>query len=184
MNVFIALKGTQFWFLYGIRQQPPHDKTNKITVRPAKTQISLGNRPVWSESSLCAQWVAKDPSFLHAQPHCWFCHEAAHFIIKRDFQSFLAPLCWKQLSQLADSCFGQELMLFCKKIKKTWFWNIRSFFWTWQLLKGLWTKTDEIWHIESLIYWLEYCITYFLGFFVLMFWTSFDLKDWTKYTGF
>ena len=22
--------------------------------------------PVWSESSLCAQWVAKDPSFLHA----------------------------------------------------------------------------------------------------------------------
>ena len=23
-------------------------------------------RPVWSESSLCIQWVAKDPSFLHA----------------------------------------------------------------------------------------------------------------------
>ena len=23
-------------------------------------------RPVWSESSLCAQWVAKDPSFLRA----------------------------------------------------------------------------------------------------------------------
>ena len=33
---------------------------------PAKTQISLGFRPVWSESSLCAQWVAKDPMFLHA----------------------------------------------------------------------------------------------------------------------
>ena len=29
-------------------------------------QISLGIRPVWSESSLCAQRVAKDPSFLHA----------------------------------------------------------------------------------------------------------------------
>ena len=26
----------------------PHDKTNKMTVRPAKTQISLGIRPVWS----------------------------------------------------------------------------------------------------------------------------------------
>ena len=37
-----------------------------MTVRPAKTQIILGIRPVWSESSLCAQWVAKDPSFLHA----------------------------------------------------------------------------------------------------------------------
>ena len=43
-----------------------HDKTNKMTVRPAKTQISLGIRPVWSESSLSAQWVAKDPSFLPA----------------------------------------------------------------------------------------------------------------------
>ena len=39
---------------------------------PAKTQISLCIRPVWSgrpgwsESSLCAQRVAKDPSFLYA----------------------------------------------------------------------------------------------------------------------
>ena len=47
-------------------KEPPHDKTNKMTVRPAKTQISLGIHPVWSESSLCAQWVAKDRSFLHA----------------------------------------------------------------------------------------------------------------------
>ena len=31
-----------------------------MIVRPAKTQISLGIRPVWSESLLCAQWVAKD----------------------------------------------------------------------------------------------------------------------------
>ena len=34
-------------------------------LRPAKTQISLGIRPVWSESLLCVQWVAKDPGFLH-----------------------------------------------------------------------------------------------------------------------
>ena len=33
--------------------EPRHDKTNKVTVRPAKTQISLGIHPVWSESSLC-----------------------------------------------------------------------------------------------------------------------------------
>ena len=31
-----------------------HDKTNKMTVRPAKTKISLGIHPVWSESSLSA----------------------------------------------------------------------------------------------------------------------------------
>ena len=41
-------------------------KPTKWHVRPAKTQISLGICPVWSESSLCTQWVAKDPSFLHA----------------------------------------------------------------------------------------------------------------------
>ena len=47
--------------------EPPRDKTNNVAVRPAKTQISLCTRPVWSESALSAQWVAKDPSFLHAQ---------------------------------------------------------------------------------------------------------------------
>ena len=36
-----------------------------MNVCPAKTQISLGIRPVWSESPLCAEWVAKDPSFLY-----------------------------------------------------------------------------------------------------------------------
>ena len=34
--------------------EPRYDKTNKVTVRTAKTQISLGIRPVWSETSLCA----------------------------------------------------------------------------------------------------------------------------------
>ena len=46
--------------------EPTHIKANRMTVHPAKTQISLGIYPVWSESSLCAQFVAKDPSFLHA----------------------------------------------------------------------------------------------------------------------
>ena len=41
-------------------------QNQQMTLHPAKTQISLGIRPVWSESSLCAQWVAKDLSFLNA----------------------------------------------------------------------------------------------------------------------
>ena len=44
----------------------PHGKTNKMTLRPAKAQISLGIRLVYSEYSLCAQWVTKDPRSLHA----------------------------------------------------------------------------------------------------------------------
>ena len=44
---------------------PQHDKTNKIAVRPAKTQISLAICPVWSESSVCVLRVAKDPVILY-----------------------------------------------------------------------------------------------------------------------
>ena len=40
-------------------------KPTKWHERPAKTQINLGIRRLRSKSSLCAQWVAKDPSFLH-----------------------------------------------------------------------------------------------------------------------
>ena len=36
----------------GVKNEPQHDKTNKMSVRPAKTQISLGICPVWSETSL------------------------------------------------------------------------------------------------------------------------------------
>ena len=39
-----------FSFIY----KPLRDKTNKMSVRPAKTLISLVIRPVWSESSLSA----------------------------------------------------------------------------------------------------------------------------------
>ena len=82
--------------------EPPHDKTNKMTCAPAKTQISLGIHPVWSESLLCAQLVAKDTSFVHAdredwsdwadaksdlsigwahRSFCWFCHVVADMCI-------------------------------------------------------------------------------------------------------
>ena len=37
-----------------------------MTVRPAKSQISLGIRQVWSELLPCAFWLAKDPMFLQA----------------------------------------------------------------------------------------------------------------------
>ena len=59
------LRCSPTWWWYSL--EPPHDITNKMTVHPAKTQqISLGIHPVWSESSQCAQWVAKNPMFLHA----------------------------------------------------------------------------------------------------------------------
>ena len=71
----------------------------KWPVRPAKIQIS--GCPVGSESSLSAQWIAKDPKFLHVDSEdrsdwadakadlslrwahrsfCWFCHEVAQIL--------------------------------------------------------------------------------------------------------
>ena len=76
-------------------------KLTKWHVHPVKTQISLGIRPVWSESSLCTQWVAKGSRFLHVDsedsdqtglmprliwvfagrmPFCWVCHAAAQIM--------------------------------------------------------------------------------------------------------
>ena len=40
-------------------------KPTKWPVHPAKIQISLGIRRIWSESSRCAHWITKDQRFLH-----------------------------------------------------------------------------------------------------------------------
>ena len=76
-------------------------KPTKWHVPPAKTD-QPGHRPVISESLLCAQWVAKDPTYLHVdskdwsdwadaqsdlslrwahRSFCWFCHTAAQLPI-------------------------------------------------------------------------------------------------------
>ena len=41
-------------------------KQTKWLVSPVKTQFNMCIRTVWSKSSLCAQWVAKEPGLLHA----------------------------------------------------------------------------------------------------------------------
>ena len=83
------------------KNDPPNDKTNKMACAPSENWDQPG-----SESSLCARWVAKDPSFLHVdsedwsdwvdaqadqslrlahRPFCWLCHDSAHvFNIKQE----------------------------------------------------------------------------------------------------
>ena len=46
-------------------------KPTKWPVCPAKTRISLDLSPVWSESSLCTQSMAKNPRFFHADIEDW-----------------------------------------------------------------------------------------------------------------
>ena len=49
------------WQIYDPVSFSTHKQAaSKWQVRPSKTWISLGIPPVWSESSLCTQWIAKD----------------------------------------------------------------------------------------------------------------------------
>ena len=45
------------------RNEPVHDETIKVTVRPAKTQLSLGIRSVWPESAIRMKkaWALRYP---------------------------------------------------------------------------------------------------------------------------
>ena len=45
IKLYIHLQSLLPWFPYII--EPYHDKTNKMSVRPVKTQISLVIRQVW-----------------------------------------------------------------------------------------------------------------------------------------
>ena len=91
--------------------EPRHDKTNQMSVRPAKTQISLGIRPVWSESSLFAQWIAKDPNFLHTDSE------------DSDQTAWMPSLIWvfagRTLTLLVLSCHG-SYDFHTLKIWKSW----------------------------------------------------------------
>ena len=61
-----TFSGVQFFLFLRFSKQcislnePPHGKTNKIVCAPSEDSDQPG------QSSLCAQWVAKDPTFLHA----------------------------------------------------------------------------------------------------------------------
>ena len=85
-------------------------------MQPAKTQIRLGIRPVWSESSwsawrklgsLATHWAhSKDSdqtggmpslwteSSLGAQSHCWFCHVVAHICNRWNLQRYFSMDLW------------------------------------------------------------------------------------------
>ena len=111
-------------------------KPSKWSVHPAKTSISLGICPVWSESSLCALWVAMDPwsscgeqrlwsdyrtdaqadlslRCLH-RSFCWFCHAQAHVLGFALPQLNETKICWLDESGWKRRKFGNikfELLL-------------------------------------------------------------------------
>ena len=61
----LLLKAFAFTLQYKIYRHV--GKCNNGHVRPAKTQISLRVRAVWSESSLSALWIANEPEPLQVE---------------------------------------------------------------------------------------------------------------------
>ena len=55
------------WEIFELR----HDKSNKVTVCPAKTQISLGICPVWSDFAVCMKKALVLSYPLSAQQRLW-----------------------------------------------------------------------------------------------------------------
>ena len=62
-----------------------HDKTNNMTCAQRRLRSAWASTQS-DQPSLGAQWVSKDPRFLHADNEdsdqtggiCWFCLEVAH----------------------------------------------------------------------------------------------------------
>ena len=110
--------------------EPRHDKTNKVIVCPVTTQISLGIRPVWSESSLCAKWVAFfmqtaktltrlgacpgwSESLLGTHSFCWFYHVAAHLVTHKNCLLWWLDPFWSEWQDQIKPTTNHNLVLFC-----------------------------------------------------------------------
>ena len=60
-SIVLDKRGMHIFLLF----EPAHDKTYKMTCAPSEDRLAWASTQS-DQSSLCAQWVAKDPSFLHA----------------------------------------------------------------------------------------------------------------------
>ena len=97
--------------------EPQHDKTCKMSVRPAKTRVSLGICPVWSVFSvrLKKPWVLSYPMSTSRCP-CW---------------SMSSP---RAVTLLVLSCCGSYLFHFINPVP-------------WKILEHCSNSYLEIWHV-------------------------------------
>ena len=118
--------------------EPRHDKTNNAAVRPAKTQISLGICPVWSESSLSAwrklgplptHWVhSKDSNQTGHMPRLiWVfagctlillvlsCHGSNNDLKEALFYTYQVGMIGSLMSYKQSCWNGARLLVFCWK---------------------------------------------------------------------
>ena len=116
----------------------PRDKTNKVSVRPAKTQMSLGIHPVLSESSLSA-WRKLGSLATHwAQRSLWsdwmprliwvFAGRIATLLVLSWGGSFFKQIhSWTRIWNLLDIWGGiiRYVLWYEPHHKKTCLWGLR-----------------------------------------------------------
>ena len=112
-----------------------------MSVRPAKTQISLGIHPVWSESSLCAQCVAKDPMLLYANSEdsdqtghtaillvlsCRGSYTLGpkypRYMYTRTYKQYTHVYWVQEIHERINICYLEKKNCFCFVLKKNIFW--------------------------------------------------------------
>ena len=136
--------------------EPWQDKTNKVSVCPVKTQISLGICPVWSGSSLSAwrdlgslatHWAHCEDSDQTGQTPklIWVFagHTVTLLVLSRgdSFGIWITSL-WEERARLCAYC---TISLFCTH----WFFVLFLFLLVSGVLCGLW-----LWHSLDIFYWL------------------------------
>ena len=95
---------SSFLCMFSIHE-PPHDKTNKMTVRPARVfavcmkKARVLSYPLSTQRRLWSDWADTQADLsLHwaHMPVCWFCHEAAHtcIIVSPRFLSVNDEMFW------------------------------------------------------------------------------------------
>ena len=118
-----------------------HDKTNKITCAPSKD-----SGPSWSESSLCAWWVAEDLSFFQVDSQDsdqtgWMPRLICFCWVHRSFVGFVMPwLILKETIMISMLFFPRSLTRKKKKKKGFKHFNIFSsekVCWTFPCVKSL-----------------------------------------------
>ena len=82
--------------LWQIGFEPPRDKTNKVNVRPAKTQISLGIQPIWSVFAVRSMGSQGPKLSSCEQRRLWSDWAHNHivcFVMRRQFPSTALAVC-------------------------------------------------------------------------------------------
>ena len=114
-----------------------HDKTNKMACAPREDS----DQPVLLESLLCAQWVFKDPRFLHVvsedwsdwadaeadlspwvnRSFCWCCHVAAQLsVVNTRYRHVAAQLSLIYIRYpLEHGCYLQVVTLLCPQLQRS-----------------------------------------------------------------